>query len=206
MSEENPELQSQLEEQKKNCIFCKIINKEIESKKIYEDNELEGILDINPCIKGHTILFPKEHYPIMPLIPPKTFKHIFGIMPELVNAIKQSMLSTGANVLIANGYAAGQQAPHFLVHLLPREEGDGIFNFSFNKKEDLNEDELKKSNSMVSNNLPIMMKNHFSRSPADWHKGDIKTSDFLFKIKDEQEVVYEDEKGIAKKLRKNDTI
>ena len=133
MSNVPPEVQAQLEEQKKNCPFCKIISGEIESKKVYEDELMIGILDINPRIKGHMLLLPKEHYPILPFLPPETFKHMFSRMSSLVNALKESMLSTGCNVMIANGGVAGQQSPHFLVHLFPRENKDGFDKYGFEK-------------------------------------------------------------------------
>ena len=47
----------------KNCIFCKIISGEIPSFKIWEDKEFLAILDINPNVKGMTILLSKKHYP-----------------------------------------------------------------------------------------------------------------------------------------------
>lgn len=45
-----------------NCIFCKIGKGEIESAKIWEDNEFLAILDSNPNTKGMTLIMPKEHY------------------------------------------------------------------------------------------------------------------------------------------------
>ena len=44
-----------------NCIFCKIINKEIPSKIVYEDNDFLAMLDIAPATKGHVLILPKEH-------------------------------------------------------------------------------------------------------------------------------------------------
>ena len=44
------------------CLFCKIVNGEIPSKKIYEDDLVIGILDINPNGEGHTLVIPKKHY------------------------------------------------------------------------------------------------------------------------------------------------
>ena len=45
-----------------NCIFCKIINKEIPCTKIYEDENFLAFLDINPLSPGHTQIIPKKHY------------------------------------------------------------------------------------------------------------------------------------------------
>ena len=130
----NPEIKKQLEEQKKQCIFCRIANKEIESKIVFENNSAMAVLDVYPALKGHTILFPKEHYPIMPAIPPEEFKNFFGLIPEFSKAIKNAMLSTGINVFIANGGIAGQRSGHFMAHILPRESGDKFFNFLLKKK------------------------------------------------------------------------
>ena len=196
MTELSPEQQAQLEEQKKQCIFCKIVSGEMESKQVYKDDLMMGILDINPCVPGHTLLLPKEHYPIMPFLPPKLFKHMFGLMPKLIGALKKAMISTGANVFIANGGVAGQQSPHFLVHLLPRETGDGIDNYALDEKKPLDDAKLKEINSMLANNLPLMMKNHFARNPAKWHTESVKTADFLTDVK-KQLTVYEDEKVLV---------
>ena len=188
-----PEVQAQLDEQKKQCIFCKIISKEQESKIVFEDDLAMAVLDIFPAVKGHTALFLKEHYPIMPYIPADQFKHLFGIIPGMCKAIQSAMLTTGSNVFIANGGPAGQRAPHFLIHLLPRDSGDNFNHFEFKKGETLGEKEI----SMLSNNLPIMMKNHFGRNPASWHIGTGDVPDFLSEIYNRDNVVYEDEKALC---------
>jgi histidine triad (HIT) family protein len=191
-----PEVKAQLEEQKKQCVFCKLISGEMEAKKVFEDNVTIAMLDINPIIKGHTLFMLKEHYPIMPYIPADEFKHFFGITAQITKVIKKVMVTTGLNIFIANGGPAGQQAPHFLIHFLPREKGDGFFNFLFQKSVENKPESI----SMLTNNFPIMMNNHFGRNPASWHKapgsvGD--TPDFLKTIKEESQVVYEDEKVLA---------
>ena len=48
--------------QPEDCIFCKIINGEVPSHKVYEDEHFVGILDINPQTPGHTQIIPKEHH------------------------------------------------------------------------------------------------------------------------------------------------
>ena len=45
----------------KDCIFCKIINGEIPSTKVYEDDEFLAFMDINPAVRGHTLVIPKYH-------------------------------------------------------------------------------------------------------------------------------------------------
>ncbi len=188
-----PEIKAQLAEQKKLCIFCKIISKEQESKIVFEDDKTMAVLDIFPALKGHTTFFLKEHYPIMPYIPADEFKHYFGLLPQLSGAVKKAFLTTGSNVFIANGGPAGQRSPHFLLHIFPREEDDGFFNFLWKSKATLEQEKIN----MLANNLSIMMRNHFGRNPAEWHvgKGDIPS--FLTPIYESSSVIYEDEKVLC---------
>ena len=103
--------------QRKNCVFCKIVRGGIPGKKVYEDEMILAILDINPASKGHTLVLPKEHYPLLPLLPLNLFNHLFTKTQQLIVAIEKATVNPGVTVFIANGAAAGQQSPHFLFHL-----------------------------------------------------------------------------------------
>lgn len=163
-----PEMKQQLEAQKAQCIFCKIINKEVDSKIVFEDDLTLAALDIFPVRKGHTVYMPKEHYPIIPYMSAEELKHFFGTLSQLYAAVMKAMVSMAGNVFIASGGVAGQQAAHFLLHILPRETDDGFFNFFFKPKEVLDEESTK----ILQNNFPLMMENHFKRNPAEWHQGE----------------------------------
>lgn len=113
-----------MQEQTANCIFCKIIKGEIPAKKVYEDDIMIAILDIHPAAKGHLLIIPKEHQPILPLISFEKQQHIFKKTQGIARALKEAVLCTSTSIFIANGGAAGQQSPHFLFHIIPREEGD----------------------------------------------------------------------------------
>ena len=112
--------------QKKQCIFCQIIAGKIQAKKIYEDEKVLGVLDINPANPGHILLLPKEHYAIMPQMPEEEISHIFMSAKHISNAMLRSIEAQGTNIIVANGVAAGQRAQHFMVHIIPRKENDGI--------------------------------------------------------------------------------
>jgi histidine triad (HIT) family protein len=122
----SPEQQKAIEQQKEQCIFCQIIAGKMETKKVYEDKLLIGILDINPASKGHVLLMPKEHYPIMPLIPEETFRQLVDKTKDIDRCVKDAMLCKETTIFIANGAAAGQQSSHFMLHIIPREKGDGL--------------------------------------------------------------------------------
>ncbi|MBW2984089.1 HIT family protein [Candidatus Woesearchaeota archaeon] len=112
--------------QKKQCIFCQIIEGKIQAKKVYEDEKTIGILDINPANPGHILLLPKEHYSVMPQIPEQEVAHLFMASKFLSNAVLKTLEASGTNIIVANGPAAGQKAQHFMVHIIPRKEGDGV--------------------------------------------------------------------------------
>ncbi len=114
-----PEQEKAIAEQKEYCPFCKIVKGEIAATKVFEDNDFLAVLDINPGAQGHVLLLPKEHYPIMPLIPQTILAKLATITGELSHAIRKSMVSPRIDGFIANGAAAGQQSSHFLIHLLP---------------------------------------------------------------------------------------
>ena len=112
--------------QKQQCIFCQLISGKIPSKKIYEDDKVIAILDINPAEKGHLLLMPKEHYAIMPQIPEKEISHLFKVSKLLSQSLLRSLKVAGTSIFIANGLAAGQRAQHFMIHVIPRSEGDNL--------------------------------------------------------------------------------
>lgn len=112
--------------QKQQCIFCKILSGEIPSKKVYEDDICVAVLDVNPASKGHLLLIPKEHYTVMPQLPNTILGHLFSAAKDLSKVLLKTMKVSGTNVFITNGPAAGQRAQHFLIHLIPRKEGDKV--------------------------------------------------------------------------------
>lgn len=137
---ENPEMsqeeiQKRIELMKQNCIFCKIINKEIPAKVVYEDDMCLAILDINPATTGHILLMPKEHYMLMPMVPDEVLGHLTVISKYLSDLLKETFSPDDVSVFIANGAAAGQQSQHFMVHVIPRYPDDGLnFNLKGNKQ------------------------------------------------------------------------
>jgi len=120
------EQQQAIEHQKSRCIFCQIVDGKMSTNKVYEDDLLIGILDINPATKGHVLLMPKEHYPIAPLIPAETFKHLFSKLQEIDGCVKEALLCKETTIVVANGMAAGQQSTHFMLHIIPRDSGDSL--------------------------------------------------------------------------------
>jgi len=129
------EQEDALAQQKAQCPFCKIASGEIPSTSIYKDDKVMAVMDINPSVPGHILLLPKDHHPILPLVPKGTFDHMFAVVRDISRAVKKGMVSRGTTVFIANGGAAGQQSAHFLLHIFPRDPGDALASV-FTCKED----------------------------------------------------------------------
>ena len=185
-----PELKSQLAEQKKQCIFCKIISKQTPAQIVFEDSKTLALLDIYPAVNGHTLYLLKEHYPILPYLSEEELAHYFGVLPQLVKSIKSAVIATAFNIFLANGSVAGQNSPHLTIHLLPREEGDGFFNFLFNKKpKSLPEDKRKP----LTPNIQYLMQkfqqeNSLTINPSEY------LPSYLEKPAKESLILYQDEK------------
>jgi histidine triad (HIT) family protein len=108
------------------CIFCQIIGGAVPCKKIYEDELCLGILDINPANAGHILLMPKQHAAILPQVSDDVIAHLGMVAKGLSAKMLQALSGQGVSVFIANGVVAGQRAPHFLIHVIPRFENDGV--------------------------------------------------------------------------------
>lgn len=123
----SPEELAKLQSQE--CIFCSIIAGKIPSKKIYEDKVCIAFLDINPAAKGHILLLPKEHVSIMPQVDEVLGGHLLQVARELSRSLLKNLHASGSSIFIANGLAAGQRAQHFMIHIIPRREGDQLLSY-----------------------------------------------------------------------------
>lgn len=115
------------------CIFCKIVKRELPAEVIYEDNYLIALLDIFPVNYGHTLVCPKEHYANLLSTPENVLEKMVVTSKHLAQAVVKSMGADGFNLLVNNGTAAGQEVDHVHLHIMPRNYKDGQ-KFGFSKK------------------------------------------------------------------------
>ena len=102
---------------KDDCLFCKIANKEIEAKILYEDEDLMVILDAYPDTDGHTLVIPKKHYEDIYSIDPEVFLKIFTTGKEKAQTLMNKLAKSSLTFLI--NYGDSQAIKHFHLHLLP---------------------------------------------------------------------------------------
>ncbi|AEF95869.1 HIT family protein [Methanotorris igneus] len=121
------------------CIFCKIVNKEIPAKIVYEDEDTMAFLDINPRNKGHTLVIPKKHYETLDEMPDEELAKLMKAVKKVVEILKPLNFD-GYNIINNNKPAAGQEVPHVHFHIIPRYQNDGdVVKFGEVKKIDLDE-------------------------------------------------------------------
>lgn len=109
-----------------NCIFCKILNGEIPSNKVFENDNFIAILDAFPANEGHTLVIPKKHYENIFEIDENTLKEGYAIAKKIANSIKKALNVEDINILQNNGALAGQTVNHFHIHIIPRKENDKV--------------------------------------------------------------------------------
>lgn len=99
------------------CVFCKIVKGELPSKKVYEDEEILGIMDIDPFCDGHVLLIPKKHYIDMMDLPENVLARMNTISKDLVKKMMTKFNEKG--MTISYNYGDKQVVKHFHLHLLP---------------------------------------------------------------------------------------
>ncbi len=109
-----------------NCIFCKIINKEIPSKVVYEDSDFLAMLDIAPATKGHVLIVPKEHAETLSDLSDDKASKILVLAKKIIVAMQKVHNFTDYNIIQNNGRIAGQSVNHFHLHLIPRYSVDEV--------------------------------------------------------------------------------
>lgn len=101
------------------CIFCKIINGEIPSEKVYEDDRIVGFLDIQAQAPVHILVVPKVHIASAQALDENSSDiaaHIFAVVPKI--AQEQGIAEDGYRVLTNVGVHGGQSVPHLHFHIL----------------------------------------------------------------------------------------
>jgi len=104
----------------KECLFCKIIDGIIPSKKIYEDELVIVIMDVNPNENGHLLVIPKKHYTDFTELDNNILNHINTIANNMVKLIYDKLNANGVKLVV--NYGSYQDIKHYHLHLIPAYE------------------------------------------------------------------------------------
>jgi len=132
------------------CIFCKIIAKEITSYKVYEDKYTFAFLDISPVNPGHILVTPKNHIKNIEEADEKTLCQIMRTIKKIGKALKDGMKAESYNVMENNDPIAGQIIPHLHFHIIPRKKDDGLILWP---QKEYNKGEAEKISEKIKNAL-----------------------------------------------------
>ena len=108
------------------CVFCKIVNSDIPSMKVYEDEHTLVFMDIAKDVDGHMVAIPKKHVKCILDCDAETLGCLMTTVKKIANHCVENCGSDGVNLLNASDESAGQSVPHFHIHIIPRKHGDGI--------------------------------------------------------------------------------
>ena len=107
------------------CIFCQIVDGEIPSETVYEDETTYAFLDVNPLARGHTLVIPKEHHERVGDMPADLAGDVFETVNAITPAVEAAVDAPASTVAFNNGEDAGHEVPHAHCHIVPRFAEDG---------------------------------------------------------------------------------
>lgn len=102
-----------------NCVFCRIIDKDLPSTRVLETESILAFFDIQPVEKGHILVIPKRHFETIPEMPD-------GLLAEVITGVRRvasALMEVGAEgvqVMQFNHACAGQVVPHVHFHVIPK--------------------------------------------------------------------------------------
>lgn len=105
-----------------NCIFCKIIDGQIPSYKVYEDEFTLAFLDVAKDVDAHILVIPKKHCTNILDCDSQTMSHVMDTVRKVSNHLVDDLGYDGVNLLNCSGESAGQTVFHLHIHILPHKK------------------------------------------------------------------------------------
>ncbi len=109
-----------------NCIFCKIINKEVPAEIIFENDDFLAFTPLEKVSVGHTLVIPKKHFNDIFVLSGKFLEQQMKVIQQISEYLVKENNATGINILNANGIDAQQSVFHLHFHLVPRYKNDNL--------------------------------------------------------------------------------
>ena len=100
------------------CLFCKIVKKELEANIVYEDEEFMAFMDKYPDSPGHMLIVPKDHISDLIEIKDNYFVKFNKIIKKMVNLVIDKLGADGVSVTV--NYGSVQYIKHYHMHIIPR--------------------------------------------------------------------------------------
>lgn len=108
------------------CVFCKIIRKEVEASMIYEDADVVAFLDINPLAEGHTLIVPKMHFVDIFDVDPLILERLGVLSKSIAQRMRDILGVNGVYLFNSSGFSTERSYQHFHMHVIPRKGKDDL--------------------------------------------------------------------------------
>lgn len=108
------------------CIFCRIVARELPGQIVAEDERTVAFMDISPATRGHLLVVPRRHSRDLLEIPPEDLEATARVAQAMAQRVRQRLGADGVNLLNSCGAPAWQTVFHFHVHVIPRYHGDPL--------------------------------------------------------------------------------
>lgn len=107
------------------CIFCKMVRKEIAVEMIYEDDAVLAFLDVHPIAPGHALVIPKIHAETLLDMRKENVGPFFESVQHIVGMVQKGLSPEAFTLGFNHGRWAGQAVEHMHFHIIPRWKNDG---------------------------------------------------------------------------------
>ena len=111
-------------------LFTRIIEGEIPSFKVFENEHVYSFLDINPATLGHVLVIPKEPAPYLHELSVESASEVGKALPRICKGVLEATGATSYNIIQNNGSEAGQTVFHVHFHIIPKYQ-DSTHNFTW---------------------------------------------------------------------------
>ena len=111
---------------KADCLFCKLVAKQIPASVVYEDEATLAFMDLGQVNPGHVLVACKAHADDIYALDDAQAAAVFRTAARVARAVRGAFNPPGLSIYQANGKPAGQTVFHFHLHVLPRHEADGM--------------------------------------------------------------------------------
>ena len=108
------------------CIFCRIVARELPSFLLCEDEHSMAFMDINPVAPGHALVIAKVHAENIFDIPVAELSPVIAMVKRVASAVEAAFRPDGISIVQSNGPGAAQSVLHFHMHVLPRSHYDDL--------------------------------------------------------------------------------
>ncbi|HKO41693.1 MAG TPA: HIT family protein [Pyrinomonadaceae bacterium] len=133
------------------CIFCKVVSKELAATTVFEDELTMAFLDHRPLFHGHCLLVPRQHYETLSDLPSPLIKPLFENAQLLAGAVEAAMKAQGTFVAMNN--RVSQSVPHLHIHIVPRRKGDGLKGFFWPRTKYTSQTEIEQVKDLIQAEL-----------------------------------------------------